>query len=243
MDAALIASIAVAVFLVIFIVIGFYRGFLRVVLSILSIVLTIILTGVFAGPLADYAENSTAIGERLRQRIEEYVNDKMSAMVGNVEEIEDQFIDSLPVTESMKTQLRDNYSAAYRINGETVSFARSIASVLTTMIIKLLSYVILFIVISLILRLILRLSNLINHIPVIGGINRIAGALFGFAEGVIFLWTICMIIMILSGTDFGAACEKVIDSSKFLTFIYEHNYLMNIINSATGLFTITERFL
>ena len=83
-----------------------------------------------------------------------------------------------------------------------------------------LAYVILFLVIYLVLRLILRLSNLINHIPILGGVNRIAGAVIGLAEGVIFLWVICMIIMMMSGTDFGITCERAIVNSPFLNFIY-----------------------
>lgn len=238
MSASVIATIAVIAFLIVFIVIGFCRGFLRIILTTFSLIITLVLVGVITPPVADYIENGTVMGPRLQTRIETYVNDKLGGISGSAAAAENKFIDSLPITKSMKADLKSGNTLADYVDNGVSNFAEYIGLKLSSLIIRILCYVLLFILIFLVIRLILRISNLINHIPVLGGINRILGAVIGFAEGVIFLWIICMIIMLMSGTELGISCQQTIAGSTVLTYIYEHNYLMDIVNSVLGLFNI-----
>ena len=238
MNASLIATIAVVIFLLVFLLNGFIRGFLRILLTTFSLVLTVVLAGTLSKPLADFAENGTVVGPRVQHRIEEYVDSKLSNVSASADAVENSFIEALPLPSSMKQDLKARNTLSGYVDQGVSSFTEYLSANLTTLIIRILSYVILFLVIYIVLRLILRLSNLINHIPVLGGINRIAGGIVGLAEGVVFLWVICMIIMMMSGTDFGLTCERTIRGSVFLNFIYENNYLMTIINSVLGIFRI-----
>lgn len=235
MSASLIATLAVIVFLIIFIIIGFCRGFLRVILTTFSLLITIILAGTFAGPVSDFVENSTVVGPRMESGIEKFVNSRLSSITGAAGNAEEAVINQLPLTDAMKADLIEKNNIAGYVDQGVESFAEYLAANLTSIVIKVLCYILLFILIYLILRLIIRLSNVINHIPVLGGINRIAGAVIGLAEGVIFLWVLCMALMMLSGTPFGIQCEQVISDSTFLTWIYEHNYLSQVISTVTGL--------
>ena len=231
-----IVMIIVILILLAFLIIGAYKGFLRIILTTFSLIITIILAGVLAKPLADFAENRTVIGPRIETKIENYVNEKLGPVSGTVETAETSFIEALPLPAAMKEDLKAKNTVAGYVDQGVDNFAEFIAKNLTTIIIKVFSYVLLFILIFLVLRLILRLSNMINHIPILGGINRLGGAIIGLAEGVLFLWVACMVVMMLSGSDLGIACEKVIRENPVLTFIYEHNYLMDIVNGVLGIF-------
>ena len=237
MDTSLIVTIAVIVFLVIFMIAGAYKGFLRVVLSAASLIVTLMLAGTFARPLADFVNNSTAIGSGVSQKIEDYIYSVLNPLTDDAASAQEKIIDSLPLPQTMKEDLLTRYGISSESIG-TENFAKSLASSLSDMVLRMLSFILLFIVIFLIMRLIMRLSNLFNHIPVLGGINRFFGAVLGLAEGVIFLWIACMIIMLMSGRPAGIACEEVIRGSTFLTFIYEHNYLLAAVNGILGLFRI-----
>ena len=238
MNVSLIATIAVVVFLMIFLGIGLSKGFLRIILTTFSLVITVILAGALAKPLAEYVENSTVIGPRVQHRIEEYIDSKLSGVSVSADAVENSFIDALPLTASMKDDLKSKNTLSEYVDQGVDSFSEYLSVNLTSLVIKILCYVILFLLIYLVLRLILRLSNLIKHIPILSWINRIAGGVIGLAEGVVFLWIICMIIMMMSGTDFGITCERTIAGSSFLRFIYEHNYLMVAINSLLGIFSV-----
>lgn len=231
-----IVMIVIILFLLAFLIGGAARGFLRIILTTFSLVITLILAGALAKPLAEYVEKNTPIGHRVESRIEEYVNSSLGGAAGAVDKAEDSFIEALPLPASMKEDLRARNTLAGYVDQGVDGFAGYIAVNLSSLVIRILSYVLLFLVIFLIIRLILRFSNVINHIPIIGGINRIIGAVFGLAEGVLFLWVACLIIMMMAGTDFGIACEKIIRENTFLTFIYEHNYLMTIVNGVIGIF-------
>lgn len=238
MSISLVVTIIVIAVLFLFLLLGAYRGFLRIILTTFSLVITLVLAGALFKPISNYIENKTVIGPRVEHRLEEYVNSALDGVTGTVQNAETAFIEALPLPSSMKAELAaKNTLAGYADQGVT-SFSEYIARNLSSLVIRILTYVLLFILIFLILRLILRLSNLINHIPVLGGINRLFGAIFGVAEGVLFLWIACMIIMMMSGTDFGVTCEKVIRGSQVLTFIYEHNYLAQIVNSVVGIFKL-----
>jgi len=238
MSASLIVTIAVILFLLIFLVIGCVRGFLRIILTTFSLVITLILAGALTGPLSNFVETGTVIGPRIQDRIEEYVSGQMTGISENAQEAQDAVIGALPLPASLKQELMDNNTVAGYVEKGVSSFTEYIAVSLSHLVIRILSYVILFIVIFLIIRLILRLSNLINHVPLLGGVNRLFGGVIGLAEGVLFLWIICLIIMMMAGTPFGARCEEIIRDSVFLTFIYEHNYLMVIVTSIARIFSL-----
>ena len=236
MNASLIATIAVIIFLLIFLVAGCVRGFLRITLATFSLLITLVLAGALAGPLSNFVETGTAIGPRIQDRIREYVSDQLDGLADTVDDAEDSLISSLPLPASVKQDLIDHNTVAGYLDKGAGSFADYIAVSLTHMVVWLLCYVLLSIVIFLIIRLIMRLSNLLNRVPVLGGVNRLAGAIIGLAEGVLILWVICLIIMMMAGSQFGISCEKVIKDSVFLNFIYEHNYLMAIVNSIVKIF-------
>lgn len=236
MSASLIVTIIVVVFLLVFIVIGCVKGFLRIALGTCSLILTLIIAGALVTPLSGYIENGTDIGNAMRTRIQDYVSYQLSVLPEAEGAAEDSLVQSLPLPASMKQTLIDNNTVSGYLARGVDSFSEYIAVNLTHLVICILCYVLLFIIIFLIIRLIMRLSKLINHIPVLGGINRLFGGIFGFVEAVLFLWIISMIIMMMSGTEFGITCEKVIDDSVFLKFIYEHNYLMAVVNGIIGLF-------
>lgn len=231
-----IVAIIVLIFLLAFLIAGAYRGFLRILLTTFSLVITLILAGALSKPLADFVENKTAIGPRVEHRIEEYVSSSLGGISGTVEAAENEFINALPLPSSMKADLSARNTLAGYADEGVSSFSEYLGKQLSSLVLRVLSYVLLFLVIFLILRLILRLSNLVNHIPILGGINRFFGAILGLVEGTLFLWVICFAIMMLAGTDFGATCEKVIRENAVLSFIYDHNYLSNAINGILGIF-------
>lgn len=68
-------------------------------------------------------------------------------------------------------------------------------------------------------------AKLVTKLPVVHGVNKLLGAVFGLAETVLLLWTIYSFSMML---DFGAPEAFLIaytQKSPLLTWLYEHNYL------------------
>lgn len=87
------------------------------------------------------------------------------------------------------------------LDAPTDDFARSITDNMIKPVllvpIRALIFTVLFIVITIILNLIVKVLKGVNKIPLIGGINKILGAVSGAAEGIIIIFVICIFIQVI----------------------------------------------
>ena len=97
------------------------------------------------------------------------------------------------------------------------------------------SVLLVFVVVFAAIRIVTVWLDLVARLPVLSGTNKIAGALLGGAEGLLFFWVICLFITAFSGTDIGRSLIHQIEDSTWLSFIYNHNLLgdivMNVVKS------------
>lgn len=93
-----------------------------------------------------------------------------------------------------------------------------------------LSFIIVFIITWVILWYLCMTLNIISKLPVLNGLNKTAGVLVGILRGFIVIWMWCIILTIFSGSEFGQAIFLNINSSPFLSLIYNNNLLLQIGN-------------
>ena len=86
-----------------------------------------------------------------------------------------------------------------------------------------------FLLTLLIVTIVVRTIGLVSNLPVIGGLNRIAGGVLGMATGVIIIWVILIVVTLLYTTSIGKICFENIADSQILTFLYDHNPLLEAI--------------
>ena len=66
---------------------------------------------------------------------------------------------------------------------------------------------------------------IIARLPILSGINKIAGAVLGGVEGLVFLWIAGLLVTAFSGTQWGLILTRQIEASKWLSYLYSHNFL------------------
>ena len=71
--------------------------------------------------------------------------------------------------------------------------------------------------------------DMMSRIPVVNGLNKIGGFIFGLLNGVVYLWIACIIITIFSATAWGQYIFAQINDSVILSFIYNNNYLLELL--------------
>lgn len=134
-------------------------------------------------------------------------------------------IESLDLPEQIKRLLiENNNSEVYRAMGVEL-FHDYITGYLADMIIRILVFVLLFFAMFVLLHVLVVWLDLLAKLPIISGLNQIAGAVLGAAEALIFIWIVCLICTVLSGTAFGKNIMAQIDASIWLSWIYDHNML------------------
>lgn len=224
-------SIAAGVYLLSMILYGHYRGFIRLAVSMVALIAALTIVHVSMPKVTEYLKENTKIQQTLSESMKE------AAGIGLSEETEGEdapsiqrtVIENLNLPENIKTALIENNNhEVYELLGVN-AFADYIGNYLADMILNSIGFVVLFALVYLLIRLIVRWLDLIARLPILSGMNKIAGALLGGVQGLIFLWILCLVLMACSGTSWGMALIHQVEASKWLSFLYEHNFLNAVV--------------
>ena len=162
-------SIAAGVFLVGMMLYGHYRGLLRQCVSLGALVLTIITVKVATPYVTDFVKANPVIRENAAHFIME---------VSGWQPPEE--------SESI-VLLENNNSEFYRLLGVD-QFGEYISTCLSDMLINTLGSVLVFAASYIVIHLVIRWLNLLSRLPIICGLNQMAGGIVGLAEGFLLLW-------------------------------------------------------
>lgn len=226
-------SIAVGIYLLAMVLYGHYRGFIRLAVSVVSLIAALAIVHVSMPKVTEYLKENTTIQQTLTENMKKATSlgtqeDSGIAAEEGVPSAQRMIIEGLDLPQSLKAALiENNNSEVYDLLGVN-GFADYIGSYLADMILNTVGFVLLFAVVYLLIRLVVRWLDLIARLPILSGVNKIAGALLGGIQGLLFLWILCLVVTACSGTTWGMAVIHQVEASKWLSFLYEHN-LLNVI--------------
>lgn len=101
-----------------------------------------------------------------------------------------------------------------------------VSSKIAFIILKIIVYAILMVLIYILCRVIFHFLNIFARLPVISGVNRILGLIVGVAEAYLLVCIIFTVFTFISSTPFGTTVMGYINSSAFLTAIYNCNIVL-----------------
>ena len=84
------------------------------------------------------------------------------------------------------------------------------------------------------LRLLAMVLDLFTKLPVIRGVNKLAGGILGGAKCIVMIWIIMLVLVILCNTEFGRNGLALIGRSRLLSWLYDHNILAKIFTGFLG---------
>ena len=96
-------------------------------------------------------------------------------------------------------------------------------------VIRVIIFTVLFIVFYAFLHIIIVWLNLISRLPILYGLNKIAGAVLGLTEALIFIWVGALVLTLFSGSEIGKSMITQINGSIWLTWLYDHNMLSYLV--------------
>ena len=220
--------VVVAVYLVSMVLYGHYRGFVRLAVSAVSLVLSL--------GVVHFGAPSVANLLRSNEVVYQAVEDSVTKFIQKDDEAENEAADAAPpsvqrsIIEEMELpeQLKDallenNNSEVYEALGVS-SFTHYVSRYLANSLLNIISFFLLFAAVFGGLR-VLSVSRL----PIISGLNRLAGAVLGGAEGIFFVWIAALLITLFSATAIGELFLNQIESNIWLTWLYDHNMLGSIL--------------
>lgn len=210
-------------------VIGFFAGFFRMLLGTMALFLAVIGTYIFGGSIADRVADS-GIGTSVEKRIEEFVNKNIPNMPSEDDiTAQNEAIEKLPLPERItKHIITHNNRATYEQLGVD-KFPTFLTKFTTNLVISAAVYVILFLVLLIALHLLIYLLDITSKLPIINGLNHLAGALLGLIYAVAILWIFFILVSAFPTVDFFAKCQKMIMENNLLGTMYNNNLLMRLL--------------
>lgn len=236
---------------------GLFRSALKLVLLVLSLFLSYFLSPMLADVIIRYtnvdeyfkAKAYSVIEKTVKEKVEEdlknelgiasedvveeITNEAMKADPAKVQQVN--IINKMKVPEFIKTALMDNNHDDTRKSLGVTGFYEYISTYISYMIINAMAFVLSFALLLIIFAIVSIISAVVVHIPIIGGINRLGGMLFGFFEALLIVWVFFVIVAIIPDTPIGNWFFSQIDDSRILTILYEKNIFMRVVTGLNNL--------
>lgn len=197
--------IAAILFLLLLTLYGHYRGFVRMAVSLASAVVSFFLVKWILPFFTDAAEKSGFFAVQAER-----------------------FSDSLFQGGAAE------YSDFYTMLGLDQA-AEAAGEFLSGIFINVVCFILLFIIVNILFKIAAHFLNLLMRLPILNGINQLGGAAVGFCEGIFYLWIVMIVIAFTPAAQLSQAILPQIFANGFLTWIYQNNFLLNILAGFFGM--------
>ena len=217
----------VVVFLAYHVIDGLRRGFIRKVVAALSLVITLVLVTFVTPHITNFIQERTALHENLQEKCSEiFLNDQYDEEV-KTDQV--QIIEHMELPENIKEMLLENNNTEVYNVLEVSGFHEYVGAYLAGLIINALAYLISFVVVWTAIRAILLAMDVVTKLPILHGINRLAGGALGVVYGVVLVWIAFLLVTILCNGNLGKQFFELIHENPFLMFLYNQNIIMKIV--------------
>lgn len=217
--------IFVLVVIAVFTIAGIVKGMVKIVLSLLSIVVTLVLVFMMTPILTSLVKNNTTLYNTLYESVESKIHIESVINIDKQAEA----IEQLNIPDVIKDKILENNTLESYAQMGVNSFNAYIVTSLTDIIFSGLIFAVSFLISFIVVKIVFKLLELISKLPGINQVNKLAGGVIGFAEGVLVVWIIMAVITVFGNTEFGIMIFEQINSNELLTFIYNSNLVTKYI--------------
>lgn len=232
---ALVVLIAMGIY-------GYNRGLLKTLFGVASFIVVIVV-GVFVAPMAanymaengtlvsgisEHLEESLGLEERMTELVQQE-KDNPGSTAGITQKtlitdcgIPSNWVDNLLEEAGVQDTIK-NYTEEMI---KTVN--QSICDTLAKTIVKIIVFLVIVLVLMLVLRILAQLLGFFANLPVLSGLNRVAGCLLGIIEGVVLLWLLSLLAVAVCQSGSGTWALESIQQSALSKYILYNSELSKL---------------
>ena len=217
----------ILVFIAYHIIDGLRRGFIRKVVSAVSLVVTLVLVTYLTPQITTFIQDNTSLHENLQEKCSNlFLNEEYNEDVKTDQVL---MIENMDLPENIKEMLLENNNTESYDVLAVSGFHDYIGAYLANMIINALAYLLSFLIVWTAIRAILLALDVVTKLPLLHGINRLAGGVLGLVYGIVLVWIAFLLVTILCNGDLGSQFFGLISENPFLLFLYNQNVIMKIV--------------
>ena len=158
---------------------GFRRGFVKEIVSAFFMIISFLLVWVINPYVNTFVREYTPVYNIVQSNCQELVMEQTGSQKALDKEEQTQIMEKMELPDILKTSLMENNTAeTYRYLAVS-TFAEYIADSLAVMIVNGISFLLSFIISAIVIRLLSYILNVLTNLPVIKGVNKIAGGVVG----------------------------------------------------------------
>lgn len=216
------------------VIVGYKKGFVKIVASLLATLISMVLVMVLMPHVSTWIQNSTPLKTTIQEKCIEalQLDGGPSVSLSDIEiprEHQISLIEGANLPSIFQDMLLENNNNEVYANLGVSTFGEYVGAYIAKVVADIIAFLVTFILVMIIVRIGLNLLGIVNKIPLIGGANRLVGAILGGGIGILIIWVLFIVITLLYSTSLGAACMESISGNAILSKLYDSNLLMNAI--------------
>jgi uncharacterized membrane protein required for colicin V production len=219
---------AAAVFLAAACIQGYRRGFIKEVVSVFLMLFSFTLVWMINPYVNSFLKENTPIYGVVQESCQNLVETKLQEGTAVDAQAQSSLLEEL----SLPTILKDNLAANNTIDTykylAVSSFTGYVSSYLATTVVNGISFALSYLLATVLIRTVTYALNLLARLPLIKGINRIAGIFVGAVKGTLILWVALLILTLFCSTELGGTFMELVEKDTILSFLYEKNIFVQI---------------
>ena len=209
---------------------GYRRGLIKELVSLVCVFLSMAIVWLINPYVNEFIRENTSIYEKVQESCREFVGEEYSTWTGSGES-QTEFINEMNLPELLRNGLvQNNNSDSYQYLAVT-TFSDYIAQYLARMAVNGISFLISLALSTILIQSITWMLNLVSRLPVIHGMNKIAGAFLGAAKFLIVVWVVLLALTIICNTEIGEMGLQMVKKDYILNYIYDKDILIQIFMS------------
>lgn len=215
----------VGVYLLAMVLYGHYRGFVRQAVSMFALVATFAIVNLGMPKACTFLKDNTPIVSM----IEDGVKTTLMPEDIQISAQQRQTIEEMQLPDTLKDLLiENNNSRIYEALGVT-KFQEYIGSYIANTILNVVAYVVMLFVVYLLIKVVVSWLDIVTRLPILSGMNKIAGAILGGTQGLAFFWIVSLLLTAFATTAWGSFLLTQIEASTWLSILYHINPVSRIV--------------
>lgn len=222
-------DIAIIGIIVINIILGWYKGLIRSVVNVVSIVLAFIAAKLYHGTMATVLNDRFDLLSKVKTAISDTftnVNFKYDASL-TTDQVTDQLSDA-PYLNSFMDKFFSSDKFDNLLEKTTEGFSSSFSDWAAEHIMNIIGMITVFIIVYIAIRIIGYILAKLFEAPVLKGVNKLSGLLFGGAKGLFFAMLFVLGLVVVSPFIESTSLITTLESSFLGMLLYKYNLILLI---------------
>ena len=212
-------------------IMGFRKGFVKEIVSVFFMLISFLLVWAVNPYVNTFVKEYTPVYDTIQDKCQTMVSEQIGNKKTLDKEEQNQVMENMELPDLLKNALVENNTAeTYRYLAVS-TFTEYISDSLAVMAVNGISFLISFVLSAAVIKLLGFILNVLTKLPVINGINKIAGAAVGGIKCIIFIWIALLVLTLLCNTTLGQQGMALIQQDAFLNFLYSQNVFVKVFMS------------